>query len=156
MLLLSVSVRAFIGFGAAHACAADTLLTLGIPIAGCVGKATGGVISDRLGWIATSVGALLLSAPLIAFGGSDAHAILAGLLLLQMTMPVTLAAVAVVLPRRLATAFGLPCLALIIGALPTFFPAGKELYGDRLFFGLIIASAGVLFAALRLLGRHTR
>ena len=40
------------------------------------------------------------------------------MLVFQFTMPVTLAAVYLALPRRPGLAFGLPCLALLLGALP--------------------------------------
>jgi hypothetical protein len=57
-------------------------------------------------------------------------------------------------PRWPATAFGLPCLALIAGSFPTFFPAGKQLFGRSAFVLLIAASAAILALALRRLTRH--
>jgi hypothetical protein len=69
-----------------------------------------------------------------------------------MTMPVTLTAAYVALPKMPATAFGLPCLALIAGALPTFYPWGRAVYGSHLFLGLILASALAVYLALVLLG----
>ena len=128
------------------------MLMAGIPLAACAGKMLGGIVSDRAGWILTSVGALLLSAPLIAFNGGELSLALPGLLLFQMTMPVTLVAVWCLMPGRPATAFGLPCLALIIGAVPTFFPAGKQLFGPYMFIGLIVISALALFVSLRAMG----
>jgi FSR family fosmidomycin resistance protein-like MFS transporter len=151
LLLVSISVRSFVGMGAAHRCPRGLLLTLGAPLAAFSGKAFGGLLADRLGWARTAVGALLLSAPLIALGGANTSVILAGLLLFQMTMPVTLAGAAQALPGRPATAFGLTCLALIAGAWPTFFPDGKAWYGPAVFGVLIVASATALHAGLRLL-----
>ena len=57
-------------------------------------------------------------------------------------------------PRWPATAFGLPCLALIAGSFPTFFPAWKQLFGRSAFVLLIAASAAILALALRRLARH--
>lgn len=151
LLLVSISVRSFVGMGAAHRCPKGLLLMLGAPLVAFGGKAFGGLLADHLGWTRTAVGALLLSAPLIALGGGNTPVILAGLLLFQMTMPVTLAGAAQALPGRPATAFGLTCLALIAGAWPTFFPTGKAWYGPAVFGVLIVASAIALHAGLRLL-----
>ena len=151
LLFFSVMVRSFVGFGACHECERGTLLLVGIPVVGFAGKSLGGVLADRLGWLKSSVGALLLSAPLVAFNGGDAWVTLAGLLLFQMTMPVTLVATSCLLPGRPATAFGLPSLALILGAIPTFFPQCQR-YSPGIFLVLIVASAAALYAALRLVG----
>jgi hypothetical protein len=77
------------------------------------------------------------------------------LLIFQATMPVTLTAVYLLFPARPATAFGLPCLGLIAGALPTFFPAGRHLYGSHSFLVLILLSALAMLIALWLLGVRT-
>ena len=103
------------------------------------GKALGGIISDRLGWIETSVGALLISAPLIAFAGPAG--IIAGLFVFQMTMPVTLVAAVKVFPKKPAFAFGLTCLALVGGAIPTFYPEIMRFYHPMFFIALILFAA---------------
>ena len=149
LLLLSIAVRSVVGMGGCHECPKEPLLALGIPLVAFGGKALGGIVSDRLGWIETSVGALLLSAPLIAFGGTTPWAILVGLLLFQMTMPVTLVAILQVMPSRPAFAFGLACLALIIGAVLTFFDPIKALYGPAVFIALIVLSATAIGVGLR-------
>jgi MFS transporter, FSR family, fosmidomycin resistance protein len=151
-LLVSVLVRSFVGFGASYQCPKGLLLLVGLPVAAFAGKLAGGFVADRAGWLWTGVGALLLSAPLIAFGGASTVVVLAGIVLFQATMPVTLVAVYVLMPSRPALAFGLPCLALIAGALPTFFPAGKQLYGANAFLALILLSAVALYVALTGLG----
>jgi FSR family fosmidomycin resistance protein-like MFS transporter len=155
-LLFSIVVRSFVGFGASHQCPKTTLLVVGIPAAAFTGKLLGGVISDRFGWVETSVGALVLSAPLIAFNGGSVHATLAGLLIFQATMPVTLTAVYLMMPKHPATAFGLPCFALIAGAIPTFYPEGQKIYGALTFLSLVLASAVALWLGLMLLGIHRR
>ena len=156
LLLLSISVRSFVGLAGCRSCPASVWITIGLPLAAFLGKGLGGVISDRLGWIETSVGALLLSAPLLAFAEHTPAAVLIGLLLFQMTMPVTLVALALVFPRRPAFAFGVAAVALVLGALPTFYAAVRAvLYPYPLaLFALILASAGaVLVSLLRLGGR---
>ena len=150
LLLFSVFIRSFIGFAGPYDCPKTQVLLFGLPLAGFTGKALGGVISDRLGWIPASVGALVLSAPLIAFGGKYPLVLVGGMLLFQMTMPVTLTATARLFPVMPAFAFGLPCLALIIGAVPTFYEPVKRYYNHPAFFVLILASAAALYLALRL------
>ncbi len=116
------------------------------PAGGCLpGKLMGGMVADRLGWLRVSAGALLLSLPLIAFSGGSLFLVLPGVLLFQSTMAVTLVAVYALMPRWPATAFGLPCLALVVGAFPTFVPAGKQLFGRWTF-----------VSAHRLFGRSSR
>lgn len=152
LLFFSVAVRSYVGFGACHACEqGTTLLLAGIPLAALLGKCSGGFIADRLGWLESAVGALLLSAPLIAFNGGNSYAALGGLVLFQMTMPVTLLATSHLLPGRPATAFGVPSLALVLGGLPTFFPAGR-FFTPAVFLVLVVASAAALLVALRMLG----
>ena len=151
-LLVSVAVRSFVGFGGPYEVPKTVTMKVGLPLAGFAGKLAGGFVADRAGWLETSVVALLVSAPLIAFAGSSPSIMLGGLLLFQTTMPVTLVAVYLLLPTRPATAFGLPCLALIAGALPTFYPAGQQLYGAHTFLALILTSAVAVVVGLRLLG----
>jgi FSR family fosmidomycin resistance protein-like MFS transporter len=155
-LLISVLVRSYVGFGASYQCPRGALLALGLPLAAFAGKLLGGFLADRAGWLATSVAALLVSAPLIGLGGDSIPVVLAGLLIFQTTMPVTLTAVYLLMPNRPATAFGLPCLALIGGALPTFYPLGQQLYGTDTFLAMIVASAVAVYVGLSLLGMGWR
>jgi FSR family fosmidomycin resistance protein-like MFS transporter len=152
LLLLSVLVRSYVGFGASYQAPKTALVLFGLPIAAVCGKALGGFVADRIGWLEASVGALLLSLPLIAFSHGSPPVVIAGVLLFQTTMPVTLTAVYRLMPTRPATAFGLPCLALVLGALPTFYPWGRRFYGTTTFIVAIAVSAAALYVALRAMG----
>jgi MFS transporter, FSR family, fosmidomycin resistance protein len=152
LLLCSVLVRSLVGFAGSYRCPKLPIVLLALSLAAFAGKAVGGALADRLGWIHTSVAALLLSAPLVAFGAERWLVVVAGMFLFQMTMPVTLTAVTLLHPGRPAFAFGLTCLALIAGAIPTFVPATQAIYGPGLFVGLIVLSAAALYAGLRMLG----
>jgi FSR family fosmidomycin resistance protein-like MFS transporter len=156
LLLLSVMIRSFVGFAGTYQCPKTSLLAWGLPLAGCLGKLLGGFVSDRLGWLETTVGALVLSAPFIAWSGGSVYLALPALLVFQATMPVTLTAVYLLFPTRPATAFGLPCLALIAGALPTFYPFARHLYGSYSFLALILLSALAMLIGLWLLGIRAR
>ena len=151
LLLFSIVVRSLVGRAGGYLCPRAFAVGVGFACAAFAGKALGGIVSDRLGWLETGVGALVLAAPLVAFGGSHAAAVTVGLFLVQTTMPVTLAATAALLPGRPGTAFGLASLAYIAGFLPTLSGAAKALYGPPAFLALILLSAAALYAALRLL-----
>jgi len=151
LLLFSITIRSLVGMGGSYACPKATIISFGLVSAAFAGKALGGILADRLGWIETSVGALLLSAPLIAFGHDNSLLIISGMFFFQMTMPVTLVAVASILPGRPAFAFGMTCLALVLGAVPTFYRAVKNFYSPALFLMLIVLAAVAVYFGLRLL-----
>jgi FSR family fosmidomycin resistance protein-like MFS transporter len=153
LLCLSVAVRSLVGTVGCDACDKTLFLAIAVPCAGCAGKLVGGFLADRFGWIDLSMVALLGSAPLLAFSAGDLWLALPGLFLFQMTMPVTLVAVYRLMPRRPALAFGLPCLALMAGALPAYLPDGWRPRGLAVL-ALVTGSAAVLFLALRRLLSH--
>lgn len=119
LLSVSIAIRSVVGMSATRGCPKTALLLLGVPLAGCLGKALGGFVADRFGWLESTSLALVISGPLIAWGAELPLLLLVALLIFQTTMPVTLIAVARALPRRPGLAFGLPCLALALGSLPT-------------------------------------
>ena len=147
----SRELRSLVGKAGGYAAPKLAMVGFGIAAAAFAGKSIGGVIADRFGWIEISVGALLLSAPLIAFFGDNATLITIGIFLFQMTMPVTLVATYSLMPGRPGLAFGLNCLAYIIGFLPNLFHATKQYYNQWLFLGVILLSAVVVYIALRAL-----
>lgn len=153
LLLLSVVIRSFVGLAGCHACPKSVELSFSLATAAFAGKFVGGLLSDRLGWARTCTAALLCSAPILAFASAYPAAMVAGMFLFQLTMPATLAALMGVFPRRPGFVFGIACVALIAGALPTFSLSAAALYSDLGFFGLIVASAGALFLGLRLVER---
>jgi FSR family fosmidomycin resistance protein-like MFS transporter len=153
LLLFSVAVRAFVGSAGAFACPKSAAVPIALTAAAVLGKGAGGFLADRFGWRLVAVGALLLSAPLIAAGGRSLPWLAAGMLLFQMTMPVTLAAVYNVLRGRPALSFGLACAALVAGAIPTYFHAVKIHFSAALLAAAIVTSAVALFAALGCLAK---
>ena len=151
MLLFSVSVRSLIGMAIISPWKTNLLLLFFLTLGVSLGKAMGGIVSDRFGWQKIAVGCLLLSAPFLAFGSQFVFFGILGAFLFQMTMPVTLVAISRALPNRPGFAFGIPCLALIIGALPIF-TSYKIYFSNYLVVLLFIfASAIMLWWGLRLL-----
>jgi FSR family fosmidomycin resistance protein-like MFS transporter len=155
LLLISVAVRSLVGGAAVRLCPKTAFTLLALPLAAFLGKALGGWFGDRFGYISTSLMALTASAALFCLGQSEPLLILPGVLLFQMTMPITLVGVARIMPHRLATAFGWTCLALILGALPLYFEWGGPLGTGPLLLAWIAVSALALSVGLRLLGSRT-
>lgn len=91
------------------------LFTVGI----VSGKMLGGIIGDRAGWRRTAVVSLAVSG--LLFLAADRHAVcgIAAVFLFNMTMPLTLSALAKMYPDREGRAFGLTTLALFLGTLPS-------------------------------------
>lgn len=153
LLLLTVLVRSVVGGGAPHALAKSLPLSLSLAGAAFLGKLCGGFVADRFGWLRASVVALLVSLPLLVVGERQAWAVVIGIMVFQTTMPVTVAAASVLLPGRPATAFGLCCLALVLGA-AVFWdpPLAKAIPQGAVFAILILLSAFGVGYGLRLLG----
>lgn len=76
------------------------------------------VAADRVGWRLLAVASLLALAPWTGRALASAGGGAVGMFLIQLAMPVTLTAVFAAMPRNPGTAFGLPSLALWLGALP--------------------------------------
>jgi FSR family fosmidomycin resistance protein-like MFS transporter len=150
LLSFSVAVRSLVGTVGCDGCPRSFFLLVAVPLAAFTGKLTGGLLADRFGWIDLAMVALLASAPLLAFADGDLWLVLPGLLLFQMTMPVTLAAAFRALPAWPGFGFGLLCLALVGGTLPAYLPGGWRPHGIPLLL-LVLASAAALYLALRLL-----
>ena len=155
LLSLSVAVRSLVGTVGCDTCSRGLFLMVALPITGFTGKLVGGFLADRFGWIDLAMVALLSSTPLLAFSGGDLWLALPGLMIFQMTMPVTLAATLRALPAWPALGFGILCLALVAGTLPAYLPGGWRPQGIALLF-LVLGSAAVLHLALRLLQRRSR
>ncbi|MBN2193632.1 MAG: hypothetical protein JW751_12515 [Polyangiaceae bacterium] len=156
LLLLSIAVRSLVGGAAARGCPRSVLLLLGVPTAACLGKCLGGFLADRIGWLESTSAALLVSGMLIVWGVEPTPLLLLGLLVFQTTMPVTLIAVARALPRRPGVAFGLPCLALVLGSLPWTFPAGEVFLHRPLLLGWVALALASVLSGLWLLGLRPR
>lgn len=120
VLLAVVAARAYVGSGVALPWRTSGGWVVALPLAVVVGKAAGGVLADRWGWRPVACGALLTSLPLLAVGTEHAVAGVIGILLFNMTMPVTVTAAALLLPGDEGLAFGLTCLALFVGSIPSF------------------------------------
>jgi hypothetical protein len=86
-----------------------------------IGEAAGGYLADLFGARNVSSVTLLAALPLLSLGYKSPAYYTAGIILFNMTMPITLCAVATRLPRNPGFAFGLTTLLLLCGNLSTYF-----------------------------------
>ncbi|MBR3952619.1 MAG: hypothetical protein IKJ82_03265 [Oscillospiraceae bacterium] len=92
------------------------------------GKFIGGFAADKFGAKRTGISSLLLSVPFLAFGKDIIFVSVIGIILFNMTMPITLGILAEKFPKNPGIAFGLTTAALLLGAVPSFFvPLGGSL-----------------------------
>ncbi|MDP4093450.1 MAG: hypothetical protein Q8920_08825 [Bacillota bacterium] len=148
LLLISVAIRSLIGLTLDFPWKSTTWLIIVLSAAVAFGKGIGGFLSDRFGWTRVTISGLLISVPLIELGWDYPLIAIAGVILFNMTMPVTLTAVANMFPGLPGFAFGLTTLALVIGALPTFTGVRSFLNDKAVIFSLILIMAIILFTAL--------
>ena len=121
-----------------------------------LGKMLGGVVGDRLGWRRTTVISLALSAVLFIFAYDSMAAGIAAIFLFNMSMPITLTALANRFEKQRGMAFGLTTVALFVGALPVLFGYGKWLFLRPVLVIATAASAAVLWYGLRRYERAER
>jgi MFS transporter, FSR family, fosmidomycin resistance protein len=116
-LLGSVFIRSFVGFATPMPWKTTAVLIVFAAVASALGKALGGVLADRVGYIPVASVGLIVSSLLLPFWGKFPLPALLGLLLFNFTMPVVLAALAEIFPGHIGFAFGLNSCALFPGLL---------------------------------------
>jgi len=118
-LLAVVILRSYVGFTLSFPWKGTLpLWAIQLVLAPVLGKALGGLLADRLGLLRVSVYSLLLCAGLFLFPHVPAAGV-PGLLLFNMTMPLTLWAMARLFPDAPGFSFGLLTFGLFLGFLPT-------------------------------------
>ena len=120
-LLITVLLRSYagtiMGFSWRTVPLLGLLFTLGIVF----GKMLGGVIGDRAGWMKTALASLLVSAVLFMLAKDHPAAGITAVFLFNITMPITLTALADLIKGRPGTAFGMTTLMLFLGTVPSLF-----------------------------------
>jgi FSR family fosmidomycin resistance protein-like MFS transporter len=154
LLLVSIGIRGLIGLSLVLPWKSNISLLALLTIAVVLGKAFGGILGDKYGWMKVALTGLIVAAPLLSFFTSVPYLAIIGAFFFNLTMPITLTAIANMLPGRVGFAFGLTTLALIIGAFPTFSPL-KPLLNNQIFIlSIIITSIIALYIGLKLYFDH--
>lgn len=115
------------------------LFTAGIVL----GKLAGGIIGDRLGWMKVSVGSLTVSAALFSVAAKLPAAGIIGVFLFNMTMPITLTALANIFESNHGFAFGMTTFALFLGTLPSMLGDSTTVAGTVWMIPLVVLISAV-------------
>jgi len=145
---ISIVIRSLIGLTVSFPWKSNIILLFLLTITIAFGKALGGYIADKFGWMKIAVFSLIISSPMLAFGAGFPIIAIIGIFLFNLTMPVTLVVISNLLPGRPGFSFGLTTLALIIGALPTFFHYKYFFTGNWDLLILVLFSALAIFIGL--------
>ena len=130
--LITIVLRSFLGMIMNFPWKSEMLFSFGSVIAVIAGKAAGGFIGDKCGYIKTVAVSLLVSALTFAFSVRFPLAGIIAIFCFNMTMPLTLTAIAKLSQKKYGMAFGLTTFALAIGFIPVVFGASK-LFGTAIF-----------------------
>lgn len=149
LVFLSISIRSLVGMVLFFPWRTNIDLLIILTAAVVFGKGLGGILADRFGWSRVGVGSLALSIPFLVFGADIPYLAIIGMFLFNITMPITLVAISNILPGRPGFAFGVTCLALLIGALPAFTGLKSVLGGQWSVIYIILTSIIALYFGLR-------
>lgn len=146
LALISVVIRSLGGTAIPMEWKVTEIQIFAAAFAAFAGKFLGGFAADKFGAKNTGVATLLLSMPFLVLGREIMVLSLIGIVLFNMTMPITLGICAEKLPENPGLAFGLTTAALLIGAVPGFFVA---LGGNLLLLlpAIIISAVCIFFSA---------
>jgi FSR family fosmidomycin resistance protein-like MFS transporter len=117
LLLVSTAIRSHLGMVIGFPWKSVSYLAVLLMFALALGKILGGFAADHWGKIPASAMALIIAAPLLAWGSKFPLSGLLGVILFQSTMAVTLLVLYEQMPKRPAFSFGLLCFGLWIGVL---------------------------------------
>jgi FSR family fosmidomycin resistance protein-like MFS transporter len=125
-------------------------LIVALAIAAAVGKTLGGILADRFGWRRWALGALMISAPLLALGNQNNITLLVGVGLLQSATPAMLGLLAQMSPRYPATAAGLALgLAIALGGVPLLGGPAPLMGAPPVIVATILGAAFIVWLASR-------
>lgn len=141
--MLTIVLRSLLGMVMNFSWKAEPVLSLLAVLAVVAGKAVGGVLGDRFGHVKTVTISLLVSLTAFLFSMENWGAGIVAILCFNMTMPLTLTAIARLCRGKYGFAFGLTTFALAMGFIPVVFGANS-------WFGVPLLTGGS-FASLILL-----
>ena len=138
-IIVVVMFRGMIGKYTIFHWANQSYLILFVAIATALGKALGGIMADKVGIKATIIISGVGSLGLLLFARNTMIGGLLGILLFNMTMPITLYLLYKRMPKYEATAFGLAAMILFPG-----YVIGMYLQGYPVLYNLVISVATIV------------
>lgn len=142
LLLLVICVRAIIGGSLTFDWYYEIPSKMTVLLAIVLGKGLGGLLGDRYGFKRVGVWGLIISAVLLYFGSHVWVISLIGLFAFNLTMPITLTALAQLFKKYKGLAFGLTTLALVVGYLLHYI-VGDIYTGNKVLTAIIILVSAV-------------
>lgn len=115
----SIALRSTLGFALTDLWRAWPNWGVVLTLAAVTGKMLGGFIADRIGWSTVAAAVLLGFACLSPAMDTSGASAVSAMVLLQIVMPIALAALYRQFPGRPATMFGLASGVLLLGAVPS-------------------------------------
>ena len=119
--LLVVICRGYIGYGIPTSWNKTVIQTVIFYFTMGLGKALGGILSDKIGIRKLAISSTLLAIPFLCFGDDIMIVSIIGVMFFSMTMSITLAILVSVLKNTPGLAFGITTIGLFLGTVPIFF-----------------------------------
>ncbi|MBR5130665.1 MAG: hypothetical protein IKV03_05525 [Alphaproteobacteria bacterium] len=146
-LCVTVLLRSYTGFVLAFEWKSPFIIGLVFTVGIVLGKALGGILGDKFGFKTIAIASLTLSA--VCFFGAFQNNVWGilfgtiGVLLFNMTMPITLTALVNFMPAQKGMAFGLLTFMLFLGAIPVLYNI-KFPYFNPVGLSALVALSGII------------
>jgi len=118
---LVVIVRGYLGYGIPTSWNKSVVQNIIFFFTMGLGKALGGILSDKIGIRKVAIGSTLLAIPFLCFGDNLMLVSIIGVMFFSMTMAITLGILVSVLKKKPGLAFGITTIGLFLGTAPIFF-----------------------------------
>jgi hypothetical protein len=118
---LVVIVRGYIGYGIPTSWNKTVIQNVIFFFTMGLGKALGGILSDKIGIRKVAIGSTLLAIPFLCCGNELMLISIIGVMFFSMTMAITLGILVSVLKKTPGLAFGITTIGLFLGTAPIFF-----------------------------------
>ena len=116
-----VIIRGYMGYGIPTSWNKTTLQLIIFFFTMGIGKALGGILSDKIGIRKVAMGSCILAIPFLCCGDKLMIVSLIGVMFFSMTMSITLGILVSVLKKTPGLAFGITTIGLFLGTAPIFF-----------------------------------
>ena len=146
---LVVIIRGYMGYGIPTSWNKTTRELIIFFVTMGLGKALGGILSDRFGIKKIAILSTLIAIPFLCFGDNIMLISLIGVMFFSMTMAITLGILVSVLRKTPGLAFGLTTIGLFLGTAPIFFIKLSMTYNFILIIVLSILCALMLNYVLK-------
>ena len=121
VVMFAVAVRTYLGYAIPISWNNSDLHAVLLFTALCLGKLLGGILADKFGYKITVFLSLIISIPFILVGDKIAVLSLIGIMLINLSMPITVGIICSAFPKNKAFAFGITTVGMFIGIIPVFF-----------------------------------